>query len=257
MVEKELKVKTADGVMTTFAVRPDRAGTFPVAVLYQDGVGYREQVKENARRFAAAGYYVVVPDLFYRSGEKISFDFTKLAGAFTGAANPDAERARSVMSQVNPGRVVEDTKAALEEIASDPAADKGPMVTVGYCMGARMALHAAAAMPDEFVAAAGIHPGALINDTPESPHHDLGKVRGELYFAFAEIDRSATPELVDRFRDEMRRNGVAGEVERIGGATHGFAMQDLPVYDRDAAERHFEKTLELWRRNLEPEPART
>ena len=250
MVEKELKVKTADGMMTTFEVRPDGAGPFPVAVLYQDGVGYREQVKENARRFAAGGFYVVVPDLFYRSGDKISFDFAKLAGAFTGAANPDAERARSVMTQVNPGRVVEDTKAVFAAIASDPAASTGPKVTVGYCMGARMALHAASAMPNEFVAAAGIHPGALINDTPESPHHDLDKVRGELYFAFAEIDRTATPELVDRFRDEMRRNGVRGEVERVGGATHGFAMEDLPMYDHDAAERHFERTLELWRRNL-------
>ena len=254
MVEKELKVKTADGVMTTFEVRPDGAGPFPVAVLYQDGVGYREQVKENARRFAAAGYFVVVPDLFYRSGDKISFDFAKLAGAFTGATNPDADRARSVMSQVNHGRVIEDTKAVFAAIASDSAASKGPKVTVGYCMGARMALHAAAAMPDDFVAAAGIHPGALVNDTPESPHHELGKVRGELYFAFAEIDRTATPELVDRFRDEMRRNGVEGEVERIAGATHGFAMQDLPVYNRDAAERHFQKTLDLWRRNLSADP---
>jgi hypothetical protein len=27
-------------------------------------------------------------------------------------------------------------------------------------------------------------------------------------------------------------------------------MADLPVYDRDAAERHFERALDLWRRNL-------
>jgi hypothetical protein len=32
-------------------------------------------------------------------------------------------------------------------------------------------------------------------------------------------------------------------------------MADLPVYDRDASERHFERTLQLWRRNATPEPA--
>lgn len=251
MIEKETKIQTPDGSMTTFVVRPEGGGPFPVAVIYQDGVGYREQLKRNARRFAAAGYYCVVPDLFYRSGDKISFDFATLAGGLSG---PDGDRLRGIMSQVKPPSVVQDTRAVLDAIASDRAASRGPKVCVGYCMGARLALHVAGAMPGEFVAAAGIHPGALVNDGAESPHHDLAGVRGELYFAFAEIDRTATPELVDLFRDEMRRSGVRGEVERIPGATHGFAMEDLPVYDRDAAERHFEKTLEVWRRNLSRQP---
>jgi carboxymethylenebutenolidase len=105
-------------------------------------------------------------------------------------------------------------------------------------MGARCSLHAASVRPD-FVAAAGIHPGALVTDQSDSPHHDLATVRGELYFAFAEIDRTATPELVERFRQELGRNGVRGVVERVPGVAHGFAMADLSVYDHDAAERHF------------------
>ena len=48
----------------------------------------------------------------------------------------------------------------------------------------------------------------------------------------------------------MERQGVRGAVERLPGVTHGFAMADLPVYDREASERHFERTLDLWRRNL-------
>ena len=54
--------------MTTFLAHPDGPGPFPLAILFMDGVGYREQIRENARRFAAAGYYVAAPDLFYRSG---------------------------------------------------------------------------------------------------------------------------------------------------------------------------------------------
>jgi carboxymethylenebutenolidase len=56
MDDKEIGVRTADGEMTAFVAHPDGEGPFPVAVLYMDGVGYREQVKENARRFAADGY---------------------------------------------------------------------------------------------------------------------------------------------------------------------------------------------------------
>ena len=254
MVEKEIRVRTTDGEMTTLVVRPDGEGPFPVAVVFMDGVGYREQVKKNARRFAADGYYCVAPDLYYREGEKLSFDMSRMAT--DGFKGPEAERMMQAASSVTPENVVADTRAILAAVASDPAAGSGPKVCVGYCLGARVALHAASAFPDEFVAAAGIHPGALITDKPDSPHHDLATVRGELYFAFAETDRTATPELVDRFREELGRNRVRGVVERLPGTAHGFAMADLPVYNRDAAEHHFERTLDLWRRNLSPEHAK-
>ena len=242
MKEKEIRVRTSDGDMRTFVAHPDAPGPYPVAVLYIDGVGYREQVKKNARRFAEAGYFVVAPDLYYRSGE-VSFDMS----------DPDPavrEKMMQAATAVRPEKVVDDTRAALKAVESDPAVGKGPIVCVGYCLGARMSLHAASAMPGEVVAAAAIHPGALVNDRPDSPHHDLESVRGELYVAFAEVDRTATPENVGLFSDEMRSRGVRGQVERIAGATHGFAMEDLPVYDRDAAERHFEKVLDLWDRNV-------
>ncbi|MFL5737167.1 MAG: dienelactone hydrolase family protein [Actinomycetota bacterium] len=246
MFENEIRVETLDGVMTTFVAHPDGDGPFPVAVLYMDGVGYRDQVKENARRFAAGGYYVVAPDLFYRSGAQLTFDWS-------ATDEVSRERMMAAIRSLSPEKVRADTEAALASIAGDPAAAaEGPMVTVGYCMGARYALHAAAG--EGFVAAAGIHPGALATDAPDSPHLDLASVRGEVYFAFAEIDRSATPELIDRFREEVERQGVRGQVERIPGVTHGFAMADLPVYDPGAAERQFERVLELWRRNLTVEP---
>jgi carboxymethylenebutenolidase len=213
-----------------------------------DGIGYRDQVKENARRFAAGGYYCVAPDLFYRSGKGLTFDMAKLAAE--GMGGPAGERMMAVVRSVTPGAVIGDTRAVFDAIESDPAASPGAKVCVGYCMGGRLALHAASMLAGQFVAAAGIHPGALVTEAPDSPHHDLAGVRGELYFAFAENDRSATPEVVDRFREEMGRQGVRGVVERLPGTSHGFAMADLPVYDHDACERHFDRTLDLWNRSL-------
>jgi carboxymethylenebutenolidase len=250
--EREIRISTGDGEMRTFVVHPDGEGPFPVAVLYMDGVGYREQIKANARRFAADGYYCVAPDLYYRSGEGLTFDMEKLAA--DGFKGPEAERMMAAVSSVTSDMVVSDTDAIFAEIESDPAAATGPKVSVGYCMGARCALHAASALSGDFVATAGIHPGALVTDKPDSPHHDIPGVRGEVYFAFAENDRSATPENVDLFREELEANGVKGVVEILPGTAHGFSMADLPVYDEGASERHFERTLDLWRRNLAQEP---
>jgi carboxymethylenebutenolidase len=247
MTEREIRVPTPDGDMATFVVHPD-GGPFPVALLFMDGVGYREQIKENARRFAEGGFFVVAPDLYHRIGDRISFDFSQMASGNM----PEDERQRMMTAATSVTReaAAADTRAALDAVASDPAAAPGAMVAVGYCMGARVSLWMAAEMADEIAAAAGIHPGALVTDQPDSPHHDVSSVRGELYFAFAENDRTATPENIDQFRQEMERNHVRGEVERLPGTTHGFAMADLPVYDRAAAERHFERTLGLWRRNV-------
>jgi carboxymethylenebutenolidase len=248
MFENEARVVTVDGAMTTFVVHPDGGGPFPVAVLYMDGVGYREQVKENARRFAAEGYYVVAPDLFYRSGEMLSFDFSRMGD------QAYRDRLMSVVSSVTPNRALADTRSIFEAIADDPTAATGPRVCVGYCMGARLALHGAAAKPNEFVAAAGIHPSALVTERPDSPHLELANVQSELYFAFAENDQTATADNVDRFRTALEEQGVRGTVERLPGTTHGFAMADLPVYDQPAAERHFERTLDLWQRGLSNYP---
>src|SRR4051812_7489971 len=184
MTENEMRVQTADGSMTVFTVRPDGEGPSPVALVYMDAPGYRDAVKEHARRFAADGYYVALPDLFYRAGEKLTMD------------EEGRERIFELVRSLTPDKIEADTRAVLDAVADDPAASPGPKVCVGYCMGAKFALHAAAVLPD-MAAAAGAHPGALATDEPDSPHLELPQVRAELYYAFAENDQSATRESVE------------------------------------------------------------
>ena len=243
MNEREIDVPTADGTMTTFVAHPDGDGPYPLAILFMDGVGYREQIRENARRFAQAGYFVAAPDLFHRAGKGITFDFGKM---LSGDAE-EGKRMMATIALVTPQNVEADADAVLDVVAKDTAAKSSELVCVGYCMGARAALHFAATHSD-VAAAAGIHPGALYTDAPDSPHRELDTVDAELYFVFAEQDRSATPENVAAFGQAMKDAGVEGNVERLPGTAHGFAMADLPVYNRDASERHFERTLDLWNR---------
>src|SRR5260370_41318567 len=120
--------------MTTFTVGPAGDGPFPVAVVFTDGVGYREQVKENARRFAADGYYCVAPDLYYRVGKKFSFDMSGMATG--GLKGPEAERMMKTATHVTPENMVSDTRAVLSAVAPDPASSTGPQ----GCVGAGLAL---------------------------------------------------------------------------------------------------------------------
>lgn len=244
VIEAEIGVRTADGLMTTFAVRPVGPGPFPMAVLYMDAVGYRAQIKNNARRFAADGYYCLAPDLFYLSGKQLSFNILRM-----GEEEYRQQHMR-IVGSVSSDAVMRDTYALFIATNRDPARATGPKVCVGYGMGARFALDAAAVMRGHFVAAAAIHPGALVTDQVDAAEHELAYVDGELYVAFAGDDPSATPAVVDGFRERLERLHVNSVVERLPNVRQGFAMADLPTYDHDAAEHHFERTLDLWRRKV-------
>ena len=68
MIERQLDIATKDGGMTTFITHPERDGPHPVVLFFMDAPGIREELRDMARRIASVGYYVMLPNLYYRSG---------------------------------------------------------------------------------------------------------------------------------------------------------------------------------------------
>ena len=66
MIEHHIDIATADGAMNTFVVHPDEGAPHPVVLFYMDAPGKREELHDMARRLAAVGYFVVLPNLYYR-----------------------------------------------------------------------------------------------------------------------------------------------------------------------------------------------
>ncbi len=66
MIEHHIDITTADGAMNTFVVHPEEGGPFPAVLFYMDAPGKREELHDMARRIAAVGYFVVLPNLYYR-----------------------------------------------------------------------------------------------------------------------------------------------------------------------------------------------
>jgi carboxymethylenebutenolidase len=241
MIEQTVEIATAHGASTTFIVHPERDGPHPVILFYMDAPAIREELRDMARRLASSGYYVVLPNLYYRAG------VLELAGFAT-----EAERKTmfDLMGSINIGLIMSDTKALLAHVDSDPAASKGPMGAVGYCMSGQYAINAAAYYPDKVKAAASIYGVSLVTDAHDSPHLAAQKVQGEVYFACAEIDPYAPLEMVEALSQSVTANQVKGEVEIYPGVHHGFAFPQRAAYDKPAAERHWERLLALFKRNL-------
>jgi carboxymethylenebutenolidase len=151
------------------------------------------------------------------------------------------------MQKANATAVMGDTGALLAALDDVPAARSDKVGTTGYCMGGRLAFAAAGAHPDRVAAAASFHGGRLaMEDDPESPHKRASDVQARLYFGVADNDGSCTPEDQARLAAALDAAKVDYRMELYPGAAHGFAVKDFPVYDEAAAERHWERTAELF-----------
>jgi carboxymethylenebutenolidase len=242
MIEKTVDVTTGDGLMTTFACFPERNPPHPVVIFYMDAYGIREELRDMARRYATVGYYVVLPNLYYRAGILEPGPIPH----WDGTGEPPHTPVTEARAGLTIAKVVADTESLLGHLAAEDAARPGPVGCVGYCMSAQFAVNAAAAFPDLVAATASVYGTALVTDRADSPHRAARRAKGELYFACAEHD-PWTPLPVVR----QLAAGVAGaEVEVYPGAEHGFAFPERPAYDKPSAERHWERVLALFRRRL-------
>jgi carboxymethylenebutenolidase len=241
VIERQLDIKTRDGATTTFIVHPERDGPHPVILFYMDAPAIREELRDMARRFASGGYYVVLPNLYYRAG------VMEIGPLGDPAVR---ERMMELMGGLSIDMVMSDTEGLMAFIDQDPAAKKGPMGAVGYCMSGQFAINAAATFPDRLAAAAAMYGTYLVTDKPDSPHLAARKARAELYFGCAETDRWAPMELVQNLKASLAADKIDAEVEIYPGVEHGFAFPQRPAYDKDAAERHWERLSALYRRRL-------
>ncbi len=243
MIEKNINLITPDGRMPVFVAHPDEDGPHPVVLFYMDALGLREELRDMARRIASAGYYAMLPNLFYRWGGP-SFDPRPLA---QGILDPKMIELNGVLNMAMTAR---DTAALLAHSAMDPAARR-PAAAVGYCMGGRHALGAAATHAGQVVAFASLHGGRLVNGTPDSPHLQLAKtVAAEAYFGWADNDPTAPAEHMHAIETALAARGGRHRLELHKGAEHGFTFPERHCYRKEAAERVWARLFALFRRNL-------
>ena len=244
MIEKQIEVATAAGRMNTFICHPERLGPHPIVLFFMDAPGIREELRDMARRLASVGYYVLLPNLYYRAKVEELGQFMGEAGAAT------REKMMGLMAGLSIAMVMDDTDALIAFAKKDAAASDGPIGCVGYCMSGQFAINAAARHPDRVRAAASIYGVSLVTDRPDSPHLAPRKTDARLYFGCAETDRYAPLEMVERLRSELQGSDANAEVELYPGVEHGFAFPQRPASDRAAAERHWERLFALFAATL-------
>jgi carboxymethylenebutenolidase len=243
MIEQHLDIPTPDGAMNSFVVHPEEGGPHPAVLFYMDAPGKREELHDMARRLASVGYYVVLPNLYYRRTREFELK----------ARTPEAMKPMfELMDSLSNGMTVRDTGAMLRFLDAQPEADSARIGAVGYCMSGPFVFAAAAAYPERVQAIASIHGARMVTDSDDSPHRMAPRIHCETYVACAETDIWAPPESVIVLQRALEEAGTPHRLEWYPGAQHGFVFPRREgIYHQPSAERHWERLFSLFRKTLQ------
>jgi carboxymethylenebutenolidase len=241
MFEQRIQISTPDGVASGLLIHPDGDGPWPGVIHMTDIGGIRPAQEDMARRLAAEGYCVLMPNVFFRSGRPPMFD------AETSSNNElRMKRFHELGEPLTPDVEESDASIYVDFLADQDAAAEGPFGVVGYCFTGSFALRTAAARPDKIAAIASFHGARLYSDEPSSPHTVLPRVQARLYFGHAVEDRSMPSQFIQKFDQALADWGGRYESEVYEGSHHGWTVPDSPVYNQPQAERAYTKLTELF-----------
>jgi carboxymethylenebutenolidase len=249
MPRTAVTIQTQDGQCPASVFRPKGSGPWPAVIVFLDGPGIRPALFDLGERLAGNGYFVLLPDLFYRAGPYPPNDVAALFG------NPDRRKAwqETYQATATSANVMRDMGAYLAFLDAQPDVKRGKIGTTGYCMGGGLSLTAAGTYPERVAAAASFHGGRLATDAPDSPHRLVPKIKAKVYVAGAVEDPSFPDDMKQRLHDAFTQAGTDHTLLTYEGARHGWVPTDTLVHNPAAAERHWtalvgllDQTLKGW-----------
>jgi carboxymethylenebutenolidase len=251
VIETDVTIKTPDGTCDAAFIHP-KTGSHPGVLIWPDAFGLRPSMRDMAKRLAAEGYSVLVPNPFYRLTKPPYSDASKL--------DFQVERPKLTpwMASVNaPGNAEKDAIAYVGFLDAQKEVNKSKKIgTQGYCMGGALVVRTAAALPNRVGAGGSFHGGNLVNTTPESPHLLAPKIKARMYFGIASNDDMSQPDAKVKLKEAFAAAKVPAEIEVYSGSQHGWCVPDMPagtgapIYNKPDAERAWGKLVALYKAAL-------
>ena len=199
---------------------PDGAGPFPGVVVIHEAYGLNDQIRGVARRFAQTGYAALAADLF--AGRIRAVCMARyMAGLLLGSVNRSG---------------IDDLKATLTYLAKLPEVDARRLGAIGFCMGGGFAI--AWACTDSRLKA--IAPFYATNPRPLEVTKRLCPVVGSY------PGRDFTAGAGRALDAALNEHGIAHDIKTYPEARHSFFNNTRPVYDKDASEDAWQRTLRFF-----------
>jgi carboxymethylenebutenolidase len=255
VVETNVDIKTADGICDAAFIHPG-TGSHPAVLIWPDAFGLRPSMREMAKRLAADGYSVLVPNPFYRVAKSPVFEN---ASNFNFNDPEQRSKLTPLMGSINAAGAAErDAAAFIAWLDAQREVDKTKKIgTQGYCMGGPLVVKTAAAVPNRIGAGASFHGGGLVTTNPDSPHLLAPRIKARMYFGIAASDDTQQPDAKTKLKETFDAAKVPAEIEVYAQTQHGWCVPDMPkqangqpIYNKVDADRAWSKLLALYKAGL-------
>jgi carboxymethylenebutenolidase len=223
-VEFEANGSSASGYLAVPA-----SGRGPGVVVLQEWWGLDDHIRGVVDRLAGEGFLALAPDLYH------------------GETTTEPSEAQQKMMALSMDRAEQEMAGAVAFLAAHEANAGEGIGSIGWCLGGGLSVWAAATNPQ--VAATVTYYYVMAHGKP-----DFSKIRGPVLGHFGTADDFVSVEAAEGLLGELRAAGVEVEFVFYEGAGHAFFNDTdrLGTYDRDAAERSWQRSVDFLRENLTP-----
>jgi len=223
----------ADGGRSRAYLAAPEAGSGPGLVLIQEIFGVNAHMREVADLYAAEGYVVLCPDLFWRIEPGIEL----------GQSEADWQQAFALYQKFDVARGVQDITATVNALRGLKPCT-GRVGALGFCLGGKLAYLAAA---QSGVDCAICYYGVGIEQSLDL----AGKIKCPVVMHFAEKDQyvpaAAVAQVKEAFADRPEI-----EIYIYPGVDHGFNRKTGAHYDKPAAMMAHSRSIALLRKVMGP-----
>ena len=154
------------------------------------------------------------------------------------------------MNSITNALVTDDTAGLLGYLDAQDKVKPGPVGCVGHCMSGKYITTVAVRFPTRFAAAASLYGVGIVTDEEDSAHLLLDRVRGELYYGFAETDGSVPDHVIPDLTAALEAAGTNNTLKVFPETLHGYMFAERQAYAPVAAEETWAELFDLWARNL-------
>jgi len=245
VTERDVTIKTPDGSADAVLFHPAGAGSWPAVLMWPDILGLRPVFRDMARRLAADGYTVLVPNPFYRVKRA-----PIVSGQFDFGNPQDRAKLDGIREGLTDEAIDRDAKAFIAFLDSQKQTNRKKAAGVqGYCFSGPLAFRTAAARSDRIRAVATFHGGGLVTKDADSPHFLIPKTKASFVVAIAQNDDKKQPEAKDVLKAAFAAAKRPAVVE-VYPADHGWCVPGSQAYDHGSAEKAWAELLKLYRSKL-------
>lgn len=228
----EIFLPIQDKSMMVYHAQPTEQSKNMAVIVFMEAFGVNGHIRDVCHRLALEGYEVFAPDLFYRWGDQLQFDYS------------DRESAVSHIKKMTEQDLLQDIGHLIHHLEGEKKIKH--ISTLGFCIGGYISFLTAINFP--LVSAISYYGAGMMHERAGFQLGPLKKsfhlLKAPVLLFFGDLDASIPLSEVKEIDQELNRLKLPYQIHIFKDANHGFFCGQRGSYQVEAAHQSWDFTLD-------------